>query len=278
MLGSHAGNDATEEAPNAKTSSDTLTLPASFLTKSGSFVGPSGSEIDPDLATMKYTGTTNGVTSRTNNPIANTKETNWPWLPLRSKTDRYRATTKATALKKWNIRDCRRSSAAVGGVSRRKKAAMRQTTAGTMAKVSKKAEGSEENRAVQRSVNMAVLRPKYPFKIPETGPCIELREVIEYLPIGEGLNSLANDKPLNAITNEPFDSTYEEYKRGGKTVGGKAGEEAESLADIFGDGEVVELKLGKKHERFKGVGVVGKCVVVASNDLNPDGTNKAYPF
>nr|GMC67734.1 hypothetical protein Iba_chr02fCG5220 [Ipomoea batatas] len=170
--------------------------------------------------------------------------------------------------------DCCLSSVGAGGDSWRKKAAMRQTTAGMRAKISKKAEGSEEKRAVQRSVNMALLRPKYPFKIPETGPWLFLKflmqvtntavfiHVVLFPPmqrnthickLRERLNSGADDKPLSSITDEAFQSTYDEYKRGGKTVGGEAGEEAESLADIFGDGEVVELKLRKRHERFEGV-------------------------
>lgn len=48
---------------------------------------------------------------------------------------------------------------AVDGISRRKRAAMRQMIAGMIAKVSRKEEGSAEKRAVDKSVKIAVLRP-----------------------------------------------------------------------------------------------------------------------
>ena len=50
------------------------------------------------------------------------------------------------------------------------KTAVRQTAKGTTASKTRNDAGSFEKRAVQRSVKIAVLRPTYPFKIPETGP------------------------------------------------------------------------------------------------------------
>lgn len=61
-------------------------------------------------------------------------------------------------------------------------------------------------------------------------------------------------------------------------VGGEAGEEAEGLADVFGDGEVVELELGEAHKRLDGVGVVGEGVVVPRHALHPHGRHESQPF
>lgn len=99
-----------------------------------------------------------------------------------------------------------------------------------------------------------------------------------YLPIRKRVNPPANDEPLDAITKEALDGSDEEDEWGGEPVGGEAGEKAESLADILGNGEVVELELGEAHEGLEGVGVVGEGVVVAGDGLDPDGGDEAQPF
>ena len=99
-----------------------------------------------------------------------------------------------------------------------------------------------------------------------------------YRPVREGLDSAANDEPLDAVAGEFFDGANEEDDGGGETVWGEAGEDAECFSDVFGDGEAVELQLSESHERFEGVGVVREGVIVAGNRLNPDGGDKAGPF
>lgn len=93
----------------------------------------------------------------------------------------------------------------------------------------------------------------------------------KYLPVGKGLNDLANDEPLNTVTDEAFDGADEENDPSGEAVGGEAGEKAKGFTNVFGDGEVVELHLCKVHEGFESVGVVGERVVVAGDGLNPHG-------
>lgn len=99
-----------------------------------------------------------------------------------------------------------------------------------------------------------------------------------YLPIRQGSDPLANDKPLSAITEESFERTNEKNNPGGQFVRGEASEKTKSLANIFGNGEIVKLELGEVHEGLECIGVVGEGVVVAGDGLDPDGGDETQPF
>lgn len=62
------------------------------------------------------------------------------------------------------------------------------------------------------------------------------------------MDTAADDEPLDAISNNTLDRADHEDDGGGDAVGGQAGENAEGLAYVLGDGEVVELHLVEVHE------------------------------
>lgn len=89
---------------------------------------------------------------------------------------------------------------------------------------------------------------------------------------------LADYKPLSSIPDEALDGPDEENYRSREAVRGKARYEPEGLANVLGNGEVVELKLGEGHEGLESMGVVGEGVVVPCNCLHPYCCHKAEPF
>ncbi|BAF25702.1 Os09g0536800 [Oryza sativa Japonica Group] len=98
-----------------------------------------------------------------------------------------------------------------------------------------------------------------------------------HLPVGQRRDGPGHDEPLRAVAEEALEGADGEEKPGGDAVGGEAGEEAERLADVLGDGEAVELQLGEAHERLDGVGVVGEGVVVAGDALHPHRRHEPQP-
>jgi len=99
-----------------------------------------------------------------------------------------------------------------------------------------------------------------------------------YLPIRKGLDSLADNEPLDSVPYQAFHGAYQENGPSRKAVGGEAREKPKGFSDVFSDGEVVELHLREMHEWFQRVGVIGEGVVVAGDALNPDGGHEAQPF
>ena len=95
----------------------------------------------------------------------------------------------------------------------------------------------------------------------------------EYLPVREGFDFLTDNEPLSAVANKAFNGADEEEERSGEAVGGEAGEETECFSEVFGDGDIVELKLREIHEGVKSGGVVREGVVVTRDGLDPDGGN-----
>ena len=67
-----------------------------------------------------------------------------------------------------------------------------------------------------------------------------------YLPIRKS-NLFTDNEPLSAVPDKAFDGPNEQNEPSGQRIGRKAGEEAKSLADVLGDGKIVELDLGEIH-------------------------------
>lgn len=68
------------------------------------------------------------------------------------------------------------------------------------------------------------------------------------LPIRKAVDTAADDEPLDAISNKALERADREDDGGGEAVGGQARENAEGLAYVLGDGEVVKLHLVEVHE------------------------------
>lgn len=95
--------------------------------------------------------------------------------------------------------------------------------------------------------------------------------VYTYGPVRKGLNTAADDEPLDAVADEAFEAANEEEDGGGEAVGGESGDDTEGFPDVFSDGEAVQLELSQPHECFQGVGVIREGVIVPGNRLHPHG-------
>jgi hypothetical protein len=97
------------------------------------------------------------------------------------------------------------------------------------------------------------------------------------LPVGERGDGPGHDHPLRAVAKEALEGADGEEEPDGDVVGRQPREEAERLADVLGDREVVELQLREAHERLERVRVVGEGVVVAGDALHPRRRHQPQP-
>jgi len=159
--------------PSSSTAA-TLSLSFSPLPSNGSFaLCPSTSFPAPNRPLKyAYTGIPTGEASITSKTATNTRDTKAPGLGMKPYTKRKSATRTATTLNnpKYLTSSASPAAATFGGSSRRKKTPVRQTAKGTTASMTRKEPGSSAKSAEQSVVNIAVLNPTKPFRIPETGP------------------------------------------------------------------------------------------------------------
>uniref|UniRef100_A0A0D3H9E8 Uncharacterized protein n=1 Tax=Oryza barthii TaxID=65489 RepID=A0A0D3H9E8_9ORYZ len=194
-----------------------------------------------------------------------------PPTPVRSAARRYSAMATASVLIAAKHRpsssSSRPSAPPPASPSRRNTMATAHTAAGTTASMTRNEAGSSANSAEQTSVKIATRhRAPAPAEVADAGDehgGVHPRRAVPaeaeedaHLPVGQRRDGPGHDEPLRAVAEEALEGADGEEEPGGDAVGGEAGEEAERLADVLGDGEAVELQLGEAHERLDGVGLL----------------------
>lgn len=91
-----------------------------------------------------------------------------------------------------------------------------------------------------------------------------------YQPIRQGLNSTANGKPQNSITEERENSTDQKHDPRRELIAGNARKDPDVFPDIVGDSQHGELLLTETQNGFQRVGVEGEVVGVSGRYLDPN--------
>ena len=103
------------------------------------------------------------------------------------------------------------------------------------------------------------------------------RERRGYQEIRQG-DDTPDEKPLDAITKKPHESSHEHHHPQRKIQQRQAGGPPESLAEIGSDGQVVELHLRDPKNRFESRRVSREIKVRARECLNPYCRHQYHPF